>query len=229
MIARPSCDPRLCSHIEDTAKCTMSASSSRPCAHRMPLLDNCSECGLEPDPWHIHAARGGKGSPAFPPRTQHVWCTGPGEAGLRAPLTNAQLDARYRASLGALEKAAPHKCLCEIETTRGSGHHMFDGRKLPSGLPVAVRNLRLLDGSARGRATLRLAGPLRSCALEFPHALTPSPRLAASSCTAAPTGLPPAAAAAGSCSPSHHACSGAILRLHTAIGHVALCSSATPN
>ena len=158
-----ACDPRLCSHIEAAAKCTMSASASEPCAghapaHLMPLLDNCSECGLAPQLWRIHAVRG-KRRPAFPPRTQHVWCTGRGENGLRAPLTNVQLHTRYRASLRALEKAAPHESLCEIETAANSGH-VFEGRKLQSGLPVAVRNLRLLYGSDSGRATLRLTGPL---------------------------------------------------------------------
>lgn len=160
-----ACNPRLCSHIEAAAECTMSASASQPCAgrtpaHLMPLLDNCSECGLAPQLWRIHVVRG-KGSPAFPPRTQHVWCTGPGKAGGRAPITNAQLHTGYRASLAALEKAAPHKSLCEIETTVDSAH-VFDGRSLPSGLPVAVRDLRLLDGSDSGRATLRLTGPLFS-------------------------------------------------------------------
>lgn len=170
-IARPAslhaCDPRLCSHIEAAAKCTMSASATQPCdgrtlAHLMRLLDSCSECGLAPQVWRIHAVRG-KGSPAFPPRTQHVWCTEPGKAGLRPPLTNAQLHTRYRASLGALEKAAPHNSLCEIETQSAPGSgHVFDGRKLPSGLPVAVRNLRLLEGSDSGRVTLRLDGALLS-------------------------------------------------------------------
>ena len=159
-----ACDPRLCSHIEAAAKCTMSASASEPCAghapaHLMPLLDNCSECGLGPQLWRIHAVRGKRR--AFPPRTQHVWCTGRSENGLRAPLTNAQLHTRYRASLRALEKAAPHESLCEIETAGNRGH-VFEGRKLQSGLPVAVRNLRLLDGSDSGRATLRLTGPLLS-------------------------------------------------------------------
>ena len=139
-MASTACDPRICSHIEAAASCTMSASASRPCAGRTParlmaLLDNCSACGLMPRPWHILAVR--RGSPAFPPRTQNVWCPGPTENGpkLHAPLTNAELHARYRESLEALERAAPQ----HGQTRRsGSGRAGLLRREAPSCLRTAA-------------------------------------------------------------------------------------------
>ena len=115
------CRPTLCRHVEAKEQCTMSARSARPCrlGATCTLLDNCSACGVEPEPFHIGAGA----RPQFPPRSQHVWCTSEATQrvthehlhALRPPPTQHQLHTRYRESLDALEHAALHECLCELD------------------------------------------------------------------------------------------------------------------
>lgn len=147
----------------------MSARSSHPCrGPTLTLLANCSACGVEPEPFHIGAGA----HPPFPPRSQHVWCTSEAAQAptcdsppaheplheLRPPPTQHQLHARYRESLDLLEHAALHGCLCELDGAGGDGSS-YDGRALPSGVPVVARSICLLNGT---RVSLELSGRLRS-------------------------------------------------------------------
>ena len=151
------CLPSLCRHVESEGACNMSAHGSHPCvgtnlpAHLLPLLDNCTVCGIDPI---LHLLS----SPTFPPRSKSVWCALPTDQ-RDTPLLQRTLHHRNRESSSALQQLAVHKCLCEISS--GGSNETVDRRILYSGRPRRIRNLCSLQvrGSA---ASFRLTGAISS-------------------------------------------------------------------